>query len=319
MIAVIRSNLSGFETGNCRRRNSFGAAELAPGDMPGLVQCVLSTLCLVCGLLSGREAAADDPAERIRQFPQQVSRFDLATRDELLYAHWVSPFVQSDGVSQWSWVSDLINSTGKWVAAYIDAHKISDAIHRGLAIDGQPPLAKLDELVADCARILNVSKPTVIVRNDPRTTAYVVASDSQTFLVLTSALIKLYDGADDELRFVIGHELGRIKCEHLQVRKAALGLITVLTTVNQAAAPAGADAVLPTLLVGRMVTWAREAEISADRAGLLCCGHPQIAFNALARLLQVWTRTSNCSIRPIPTSTLRRSWTSFSVGRTSPS
>jgi hypothetical protein len=164
----------------------IGASSSEQWDMPGSVRSVLAVVCLACSLLGGRSIFAEEPTEKVRQFPQQVSRFDLATRDELLYTHWVSPFVQSDDVTQWSWVTDLINSTGKWVGAFIDANKISDAIHRGLAIDGQPPLAKLDELVADCAQILDVPKPTVIVRNDPRTTAYVVASESQTFLVLTS-------------------------------------------------------------------------------------------------------------------------------------
>ena len=42
--------------------------------------------------------------------------------------------------------------------------------------------------------------------------------------------------------------------------------------------------VLPTLGLGRIYTWCRESEISADRAGLLCCGEPKIAFQAIMRL-----------------------------------
>jgi hypothetical protein len=36
--------------------------------------------------------------------------------------------------------------------------------------------------------------------------------------------------------------------------------------------------------LGRLLTWCRESEFSADRAGLLCCGEPKIAYEAIMRL-----------------------------------
>jgi hypothetical protein len=41
---------------------------------------------------------------------------------------------------------------------------------------------------------------------------------------------------------------------------------------------------LPGLVLGRLFTWCREAEISADRAGLLCCDEPRAAYGAVMRL-----------------------------------
>jgi len=219
------------------------------------------------------------------RFPAHVSRFDLATRDELLYAHWISPFVSSSDVRQWTWIKELVNQTGKWVGTAVDFGKIADAIQQGLSIEGQPALSKLDDLVQDCAQRLGVAKPTVIVRSSSTPAAYLVDAHSETFLVLTSEMLQLFDGAEDELRFIVGRELGHLKCEHLEVRRATLGLITVLNAVNQRVVPEEGQFALPTLLVGRMLTWMREAEISADRAGLICCGRPQTAYNALARLL----------------------------------
>lgn len=233
------------------------------------------------------ESQADSqasPKNELR-FPSHVSRFDIATRDELLYAHWIEPFVKSDDVSKWTWIPDFVNTVGKWVSAYVDANRIAAAIHEGMSIDGQQAFSKLDDLVEECSRILDVKKPTVIVRNDPESKAYVVEAGTDTLLVLTSGMLKLFEGSDDELRFVIGHELGRIKCQHPEIRKASRGLITVLASINAAAAPPDASIVVNHILVGRIVTWARESEISADRAGLICCGRPQTAFNALARLL----------------------------------
>src|SRR5207245_3099607 len=41
----------------------------------------------------------------------------------------------------------------------------------------------------------------------------------------------------------------------------------------------------PTLAMGWLCGWSREAEITPDRGGLLCCQNPQVAYNAMLRLL----------------------------------
>ena len=41
---------------------------------------------------------------------------------------------------------------------------------------------------------------------------------------------------------------------------------------------------LPLLALGRLLSWCRESEFSADRAGLLCCGEPRSAYEAIMRL-----------------------------------
>jgi len=82
--------------------------------------------------------------------------------------------VKSEDVADWHWLPEFVNQTGKWVGAYVDSGKLANAIQHGLATEGQPPLKKLDDLVAECAQVLGVKKPTVIIRNDPECQAYVV-------------------------------------------------------------------------------------------------------------------------------------------------
>ena len=137
----------------------------------------------------------------------------------------------------------------------------------------------------DCCTILHVDPPEVYVRNHPFPQAYVQRVNKSNFLVLTSSLLKLYEGKPGELRFVIGHELGHLKCDHLKLRDASYGLFSAVQAVDLAVVPDEFQVVLPTLALGRVFSWARESEISADRAGLLCCQDPQVAYNALARLL----------------------------------
>ncbi len=74
---------------------------------------------------------------------------------------------------------------------------------------------------------------------------------------LTSALVERMN--DDELRFVLGHELGHLAFRHHRARLsvAAFGV----DELGQSKAPS--------LLVRRLESWDRLAEISADRAGLI--------------------------------------------------
>ena len=58
----------------------------------------------------------------------------------------------------------------------------------------------------------------------------------------------------------------------------------ILRLLSQADLEAGPD-LLPSLGMGFFFTWCREAEISADRAGLLCCQDADAARQALLRLL----------------------------------
>ena len=76
-------------------------------------------------------------------------------------------------------------------------------------------------------------------------------------LSLTSALVERMD--DDELRFVLGHEVAHLAWRHYRARlaPASFGL-------DERGAPKA-----PPLLMRRMESWDRLAEMSADRAGLL--------------------------------------------------
>lgn len=76
-------------------------------------------------------------------------------------------------------------------------------------------------------------------------------------LSLTSALVERMN--DDELRFVIGHEVAHLAWRHYRARLSAIAF--------------GGDdegnSKAPPLLLRRMESWDRLAEISADRAGLV--------------------------------------------------
>ncbi len=104
-------------------------------------------------------------------------------------------------------------------------------------------------------------------------------------LVITSALLNLFEKRPGELKFVVGRELGHIKCGHPELE--AQGVRRPVGHPGDQLrrwCPDRYQYVLPLLALGRLLTWCRESEFSADRAGLLCCGDPKAAYEAIMRL-----------------------------------
>ena len=103
--------------------------------------------------------------------------------------------------------------------------------------------------------------------------------------MVTSGLLKLYDKRPNELRFVIGRELGHLKADHDRMHQFGLAVLALIQAVDASILPDKFQNALPTLAFGRFLSWLRESEITADRAGLLCCQDPAIAHSAMIRQL----------------------------------
>ena len=132
--------------------------------------------------------------------------------------------------------------------------------------------ARLHRLLAEVGRSLDVSDlPEMYVAADPALSAATVGMD-RPVIVLSSGLVHHLD--DDELRFVIGHELGHAVSGHAVYRTLLMRLLGLGGLLY--AVPGGAIGI-------RMVTvglleWSRKAELSADRAGLLATQDPTAAL-----------------------------------------
>jgi hypothetical protein len=87
------------------------------------------------------------------------------------------------------------------------------------------------------------------------------------FIILSSSLLESFE--PDELRFVAGHEFGHHLYDHHRIPVQAL--------VSQ-------GRLLPPGVVLELFAWHRYAEISADRAGVLCAGSAAPAAAALFKL-----------------------------------
>lgn len=102
----------------------------------------------------------------------------------------------------------------------------------------------------------------------PAINAAVMESGGRVLVLLSSGAVERLSA--DEMEFVVGHELGHALYGHLEVPA-----VLVLD---------GERRVDPRHAM-RLMAWQRRAEISADRAGLLCCGSLGVAATALFKTL----------------------------------
>jgi len=224
-------------------------------------------------------------ASQSRQATGRITKYDITTPDDLLFSRLVAP-VMSGETSEWSkqLLGGMPAQFGDWVNQFIDATHLANIVTETFPIDGQPALKPVDKLVEECARTLEVDKPEVYVRNSPQTRIYTVKAGGRSHLVLTSGLLNLFEDRPAELKSAVGRELGHIKCGHSELKRKSYAVLFAIQAMDISLVPDKCQNMLPQLALGRLLSWCRESEFSADRAGLLCCGEPRPAYDAIMRL-----------------------------------
>jgi Zn-dependent protease with chaperone function len=134
-------------------------------------------------------------------------------------------------------------------------------------------------LMREACAILDVPEPEIYLHYSPFANAY-TAGMSKTFIVLHSGLVEQL--TEEEILFVIGHEVGHIKCGHVLYQQLGYVLYPMLEELGRVTLGLGRLASLG--LVTAYYEWFRQAEISGDRAGLLVCQQSQAAFGALMKM-----------------------------------
>ncbi|GAA0226746.1 M48 family metallopeptidase [Actinomadura nitritigenes] len=128
---------------------------------------------------------------------------------------------------------------------------------------GDDQFHHLNDMVRDACYILDMPEvPEVFVRQDPTPNAMALGSD-HPFIVVNTGLLDLLD--DEELRFVIGHEVGHILSGHA-VYQTMMQILLQLGS-RLAWLPLG-NIGIAAIIIG-LREWFRKAELSSDRAGLL--------------------------------------------------
>ena len=143
---------------------------------------------------------------------------------------------------------------------------------------GPRQFADLDALLDECVLVLDAQvKPDLFVSQSPEVNAYAIGMDSP-FIVVTSGMYELM--THDEMRFVLGHELGHALSGHAVYRTILLRILTLSGILT--AIPLGGIGLR--MIVAALMEWVRKSELSADRAGLLATQDPGVAYRALMKM-----------------------------------
>jgi hypothetical protein len=133
---------------------------------------------------------------------------------------------------------------------------------------------RVHTLVERCAERLHVPMPTTYVAVGDRTRwARTLGTEDEFYVVLSGALVS--DLTDAELTDAIGRECGRIQNLHVLPGTALFHLEHFAARyVRWIVAPA----------LSALKAWARRAEVTCDRAGLLCTRDLDVSAAALRKV-----------------------------------
>lgn len=136
----------------------------------------------------------------------------------------------------------------------------------------------IHRLVLDGAAVLDLPEvPEIFVSCDPSPQARTVGID-HPFLQLSTGLIDLLD--EEELRFVVGHELGHVLSGHAVYRSMLDHLLGLSKRIFFL--PLGYLGLRA--LLTALEEWYRKSELSCDRAGLLASQDPAAAMRAQMKI-----------------------------------
>ena len=136
--------------------------------------------------------------------------------------------------------------------------------------------ARIHGLYADVLRTMDAPEPyPLYISQTPVVNAGAFGME-KPFIILNSGTVNLLD--DDELSFVLGHELGHIMSGHVLYRTMTVILIQ-LAGLGFPIVGLAARAVLMALL-----EWSRKSELSSDRAGLLSVQDPDVALRTMMKM-----------------------------------
>ncbi len=137
---------------------------------------------------------------------------------------------------------------------------------------------RVHRLYAEAARSLDVAElPELYVQNDRSLNAMAVGM-SKPFIVVNTGMLELAD--DEELRCLLGHELGHVLSGHAVYRT----MIIILTNLMLRLAWFAIGTIVLYGVLAALLEWWRKAELSADRAGLLACQDPAASLRLSMKL-----------------------------------
>ncbi|HEX8392055.1 MAG TPA: M48 family metallopeptidase [Longimicrobium sp.] len=131
---------------------------------------------------------------------------------------------------------------------------------------------RVHRLYGEVCRTLDTERYPLYVQQNVQLNAFAYGMQ-QPFIVLNSAVVEALD--DDELRFILGHEVGHVLSGHALY----LTMMQILLQLSQVGFPI--VGMVANVVLMALQEWHRKAELSCDRAGILAVQRPEPALRTM--------------------------------------
>ncbi|RYG45132.1 M48 family peptidase [bacterium] len=122
----------------------------------------------------------------------------------------------------------------------------------------------LHRILQESCKVLDMPEPELYISSNPYPNAF-AGGVERPYITLRSSIVNTM--TDEQMYHLIGHELGHIKANHVLYFSVGAVLGALLDMLGKRTF--GASDVASYALVLAFYEWSRQAEFSADRAGLL--------------------------------------------------
>ncbi len=146
----------------------------------------------------------------------------------------------------------------------------------------------LFKMLEESAKVLDMPVPELYLSNHPVPNAF-AGGVERPYITLRSGIV--HNMTDEQLYHIIGHELGHIKAEHVLYFNVGAVLFALLDLIGRRTL--GTTDIAAYALVLAFYEWSRQAEFSADRAGLLVTQSLDVSLDAEIALTAGPTRFSH--------------------------
>lgn len=135
---------------------------------------------------------------------------------------------------------------------------------------------ELYSLIKEVEETLDITdRPKIYTKWGYDINGYTTGTKDNTLMMLNSGAVDLL--SENQLKYIVGHEMGHIKSNHVLYHMMAEFLPTIVSLI-----PGGNVLTAPIQLA--LLYWQRMSELSADRAGLLACQDKEAVLEAIVKM-----------------------------------
>jgi Zn-dependent protease with chaperone function len=145
---------------------------------------------------------------------------------------------------------------------------------------GPRQYATIYGMFRECVRDLDIyPEPSLFVSQNPQVNSYAMGQE-HPYIVINTGLLDLL--TDDEIKTVLAHELGHIKCGHTILIQMAMWVVNAASVIGEMTF--GLGNIISNGLIVAFYEWRRKAELSADRAALLVMENPRTVMTTMMKI-----------------------------------